>query len=137
MAYENEDHIATTLVEGSVKITNMELEAPVYLIPGQQATTVGISNYIKVAKVDIYQYTSWKDGLFVFKSEPLSSIVRKFSRWYDCEIQFTDEELKETRFTGTLKKNTNLENLLNIISQTSQLDFTVNKNNVLIISNKK
>lgn len=136
MAYNNEQQTATTLVEGSVKITRPESESPVYLIPGQQAVLKEQSNKIEITKVDTYQYTSWKDGLFVFKSEPLGNIAKKFSRWYDCEIQFTDMELKNARFTGTLKKNTDLGELLNIISQTCQIDFTVNENNVLIISKK-
>ena len=135
MAYNDEHQVVTTLIEGSVKIT--QSESSINLIPGQQAVLEEESDDIKVATVDTYQYTSWKDGLFVFKSESLSSIVKKFSRWYDCEIQFVDTDLGNKRFTGTLKRDTDLEKLLNIISQTCQIDFKVNKNNVLTISKKK
>lgn len=134
MAYNDEQHIATTLVEGFVKITAPEKENTVYITPGQQAVLKEKTAKIKIADVDTYQYTSWKDGLFVFNSEPLGSITKKFSRWYNCEIQFADSELKNIKFTGTLRRDTDLGELLNIISQTRQIGFTVNEDNVLIIS---
>lgn len=134
MAYNDEQQIATTLIEGSVKIAAYEKENSVYITPGQQAVLHENSAEIKIIDVDTYQYISWKDGLFVFKSEPLGSITKKFSRWYNCEIQFADPELEHTKFTGTLRRDTNLGELLNIISQTCQINFTVNENNVLIIS---
>ncbi len=137
MAYNNEKHIATTLLEGSVKINQTELNNTIYLTPGQQAILNKDSNIIETATVDTYQYISWKDGLFVFKSEPLASIANKFSRWYNCEIQFTDESIKNTKFTGTLNKHTSLGDLLNTISQTCLINFSVNANNVLIISKQK
>lgn len=134
MAYNNEQQIATTLDEGAVKITRGGKEKPVYLYPGQQAILQENSNRIEVADVDTYQYTSWKDGLFVFKSEPLGSITRKISKWYNCEIQFADSELENTKFTGTLRRDIDLDKLLDIISQTCQIDFSVSENKVIIIS---
>lgn len=134
MAYTDEQQVATTLVEGSVKITASEKEKSIYITPGQQAVLQENVGKIEIANVDTYQYTSWKDGLFVFKSEPLGSITKKFSRWYNCEIQFADSELENTKFTGTLRRDTDMDKLLNIISQTCQIDFTLNEENVLIIS---
>lgn len=134
MSYSDEQQIVTTLVEGSVKIIASEKENSVYITPGQQAVLHENSAKIEITDVDTYQYTSWKDGLFVFKSEQLGSITKKFSRWYNCEIQFTDSELENTKFTGTLRKDTGLGEILNVISQTCQIDFTINENNVLIIS---
>ena len=136
MAYNDEQQITTTLVEGSVKIIASEDKKSIYITPGQQAVLQENSAKIEIADVNTYQYTSWKDGLFVFESEPLGSITKKFSRWYNCEIQFTDSELKNTKFTGTLRRDTDLRELLNIISQTCQIDFNVNEKNVLIISKK-
>jgi hypothetical protein len=134
MAYNNEQQIATTLDEGAVKITRAGNKNSIYLSPGQQAILHENSTRIKIADVDTYQYTSWKDGLFVFKSEPLGSISRKISKWYNCEIQFEDSEIKNTKFTGTLRRDIDLDKLLDIISQTCQIDFSVNENKVIIIS---
>lgn len=134
MAYNNEQQIATTLDEGAVKITIGGKENPVYLSPGQQAILQENSNKVEITNVDTYQYKSWKDGLFVFKSEPLGSITRKISKWYNCEIQFADSELENTKFTGTLRRDLDLDKLLNIISQTCQINFTIDENNVIIIS---
>lgn len=135
MAYNDEQKIATTLVEGSVKITKPDIENPIYLIPGQQAILPNKSNKIEIKSVDTHHFTAWKEGLFVFQSEQLGSIAKKLSRWYDCEIHFEDLKLQETKFTGSLRRNTELEELLNIISQTCNINFTLNENKVLIISN--
>jgi len=133
-AYKDEKQIATTLIEGSIKIIEHNTKNTVLITPGQQAVLQENSTKINITNVDTHQYSSWKEGLFVFKSEPLSSIVKKCARWYNCKIQFADSELENTKFTGTLRRDTDLGELLNIISQTCQINFTIDENNVIIIN---
>lgn len=134
IAYNDEQQIATTLDEGSVKITTTEKGKPVYLTPGQQAVLHKNSAKIDIVDVDTYPYSSWKNGLFVFQSESLGNITRKISRWYNCEFQFADADLENARFTGTLSRDTELGELLKIISQTCAIEFAVNQHNTIVIS---
>nr|MDA3890834.1 DUF4974 domain-containing protein [Salinivirgaceae bacterium] len=125
-----------TLVKGKVKISDIADEKSIGLEPGEQAALNYKSGKYSVRKVEVAHYTAWKDGLFSFQSAPLSEIMRKLSRWYNCDFQFEDSSLENLHFTGTLDKHQNLKDLLLLISETCSVDFHVNKENTIIISSK-
>ena len=124
-SYTNDDHSAITLVEGKVKIKTNNPNEVVYLNPGQQAEYSVINADISVSEVDVKQYTAWKDGMFVFRNETLESIMKKLSRWYDCEFHFDTKEIKAILFTGSLDRYQQLDKILYIISQSCSLEFVV------------
>jgi transmembrane sensor len=41
------------------------------------------------------EYTSWKDGKLVFRSETLENLSRKIERFYNVNIFFEDDSIKE------------------------------------------
>ena len=136
MAYTDEKHAATTLVGGKIKISTLDKENSLIINPGQQATLDYQSKIMSTKNVNVDQYVSWKEGLIVFNSERLESIMRKLSRWYNCEFQFQDEKLKDSRFTGSLNKYQNLSQFLNKIAETSFIDFSVSEKNIVLIDKK-
>ena len=69
----------------------------------------------KISQVDTHVYTAWKDGRFVFRNEPLESLLKTVARWYDVQIKIEDESLKEIHFTGDLPRYRNMNSLLKIL----------------------
>jgi len=132
MAYADEETVVTTLVEGSVEITSSKEKA--LIAPGQQAVLNTKTNGLSVNNVDTYQYTAWKEGVFEFRSETLESITRKLSRWYNCQFYFSDTEIKQLCFTGSVSKHKDMTKLLNIISQSCNIEFEVDENKTIIIN---
>jgi len=105
-AYDDEPNIKTTLIEGSVKISQTTLT------PGQQAV---ISNgNIKVKKADIGQVIAWKDGLFNFEGMPLADAMRQISRWYDVDVEYPDG-MPKTVFHGEMHRNVNASQVLEVL----------------------
>ena len=108
-AYEEEDAIKTTLLEGAVKIvkgnnSNM-------LLPGQQAL-LQKSGKIKIDKAaDTEEAVAWKEGYFQFNSSDLTSVLRQAARWYNLEVEFAGNIPKD-RFTGKISRTVNLSRLL-------------------------
>ena len=83
-AYADEPSIETTLLRGSVEVTSGRRK--VMLEPGQQARVGRSGAIFDVRQVPAEEYAAWTRGVFAFQEEPLSSICRKLSRWYDVEI---------------------------------------------------
>ncbi|MFA5848683.1 MAG: FecR domain-containing protein [Bacteroidales bacterium] len=111
-AYPDEGVIKTTLLEGSVQVTNPS-GAPVNLSPGQQSTTDN-QGLILVQNVDIEAVVAWKNGTFQFNSFSIDEIMRQISRWYKVEVIYQNEKpLGE--YSGIVSRNTNLSEVLDML----------------------
>jgi hypothetical protein len=129
-AYEKEE-IKTVLVEGSVGIKSQIKGTEVKLKPGELGTSV--AGDTKVKKVNVRPYIAWKDGDFVFEHERLESIMMKLERWYNVKIFYMNEECKDFRFTGDVKRYEDVHKLLKFIQLTSKAKFEVNKNTIVVM----
>jgi transmembrane sensor len=112
MAYGDEQDTKTTLIEGSVKISNGSSVA--MLQPGQQAltTTGNAGTGIRVNKeADIAEAIAWKNGIFQFNDADLETVMRQIARWYDVDISY-EGQLPEKRFTGRMSRNLKASELL-------------------------
>ncbi len=130
-AYGDEYDVATTLVEGEVKVNPTIVNASaVILKPGEQAVLKGAS--VKVGEVNTRLYTAWKDGLFIFKEESLEQMFLRMSRWYDFKVFFANQSVKQFPFTGTVDRKEGIENILKLLEQTQRVKFEINKNIILV-----
>lgn len=129
MAYENEKSIKTTLVEGSVKVSKDNHST--ILQPGQQSK-VGFSNGIfrTINDVSLEDELAWKEGYFQFNNTSLDMIMRQIERWYDVDVQYIGK-VPDEHFTGKLPRNTNLSNVLKILSM-SEIQFKIEGKKIII-----
>ncbi len=122
-AYEDSKFQAT-LVNGSIRYTN-KMKKSVVLTPGQQLYfSQDDSILVREVKTDLY--TSWKDGVIIFKKEPLKEVVRKLERHFDVKIVLEDSSLEDICFTGNIK-NESLPDVLELINKTKPIQYTYDK----------
>jgi hypothetical protein len=132
-SYNDESAIKTTLLEGSVKVSN-NLEGTkstsVYLVPGQQA---GISKDGKISvsnNADFEETLAWKNGRFHFKSADLNSILRQISRWYNVDIEYNGKV--DLHFSGQLTRNENVSKVLEKLELTGEVNFKIDGNKIIV-----
>lgn len=128
-AYTDEVQTRTTLVEGSVLVTNMHDGQYVLLKPGQQAV---LDEKFGVRSVDTEQQVAWKDGKFMFDEDNLGTILRQLSRWYDIEVDCPDH-LEKRKFSGMISRSTPLSTTIKMIQSSREIKITV-KGRRLIVS---
>ena len=109
-AYKGESNVYTTLVEGKISISTDNKNLG--LKPNQQLDLDINNNTSAIKTVDVYNEVSWKDGVFSFENKTLEEVMRVFSRWYDIEIVFKNNSIKNEEFVGILRKNKRLETIL-------------------------
>ena len=115
--------VETVLVNGRV---NVRSEASMFdLRPFQKAVYNTDSGEMYVKNVDIEEYVAWKNGDFTFNRERLENIMKKLSLWYNCEIVFEQEELKEIPLSGDMKRYGRIENLLYFFEGSTKLLFKI------------
>ncbi|MEO1011849.1 MAG: FecR family protein, partial [Bacteroidota bacterium] len=131
-AYDGENGITTTLVEGKIRVNANDKSKT--LRPNQQSRVSLDGNSIAVSNVDSSNIVSWVNGLFVFEEASLKDMMNILSRWYDAEVFFENEKLKDFQFTGILKRTKGIDDILRIVEASSdgQVKFVIKDKAILI-----
>ncbi len=128
-AYQDEDSIYTTLVEGKVMVNYGTTNTA--LAPNQQSIIVEGIPSINVKTVDVFTATSWRKGVFSFKDMPLSKITKVLSRWYDMNVVFVNKEVEAIKFTGVLGKEQSIEDILSTMYNTNSIPYEINNKTII------
>ena len=129
-AYNDEKITATTLLEGSVKVTSAADHRNTIIKPGQQSVTGG--GEIRVREVDTDEAMAWKNGYFLFNNENLGSIMRKISRWYNVDVLYQNDAAQSMVFSGTVSKYKNVSQVIRILELTNAVHFRIDNNRVIV-----
>lgn len=130
-AYQDENTIYTTLVEGKVSVKN-HIKTKL-LKPSQQSIIDVSSNTIDIKEVDIRNEISWIHGEFIFYNKPLKDIMKVLSRWYDVTIIFKNKSFENTEFNGELGRDQKIEDILELIKQTKIINaYEIHENTILL-----
>lgn len=130
-AYKENDIIETTLVEGKVYINNASGNST-ELRPDQMAGYNRRDQSIAVDNVDVSLYTTWKDGILVFRDEEIKILGPKIERWYDIDIIYRDSTIPELRLSGIIREEKSLEHVLGLIEKACQVSSSINGNKVIL-----
>ncbi|HJA13982.1 MAG TPA: DUF4974 domain-containing protein [Candidatus Butyricimonas faecavium] len=129
------DEIQAVLVEGSIGFRANETTLEKQLKPNQLAVVNVFTGESKIMNVDVYPYIAWKNQDIVFVNERLESIMDKIARWYDVDVFFKRESLKEVRFYGNMQRYADIGELLSLLEKISDVHFSI-KGRTVIVSDK-
>lgn len=134
MAYEDEEELQATLVEGSVGVLAKGERALGFrkIVPGEQFLLNRKTGETEIVAVDVFPYVAWKEGLFVSRNDDLETILRRVARWFDVEVFFQNPALKQKRFFGIMKRQACLQGVLDVIAEAGGVHFDVNGRVVLV-----
>ena len=68
---------------------------------------------------------AWKEGRLRFKEKPLSEVMKVISRWYDVEVVYEDEEVKECLFGCNFNRHVTVLPLLELFESTGTVHFEI------------
>lgn len=128
-AYEGENIIQTTLVEGTVNIETKDLDGmsnEISLSPSEKATYDLSNNVLDVVKVDVMNEIAWKEGCLVFKETPLPEVLKHLANFYNVDFKIQDSILNSYHFTGTFK-NRELPQVLDYLRISSRIDYIIKR----------
>lgn len=136
-AYAGERTERTALVEGKVSMRNLQSNEWTSLKPGDEGIVESKGTLIEPYQ-SLESIIAWKSNIFVFEQESIADILRKVSRWYD--VQFEWQALpaaqKSNLFSGKIRKQAGLKEVLTMLSLVAQVDFH-QRNEVLIVSHRQ
>lgn len=131
--YPSEENDYTTLVSGCVKVEFEQMKQGYVLIPGMQVAYNKKSGEVVEKIVEVEEFVAWKEGKYVFNQKRLEDILSTLSRWYDFEIIYRDQGVKDIVFSGELKRFDDFDYLLQLIERTSGVKFIIDKKVVQVM----
>lgn len=126
--YEEDALSKTTVITGNVAVQAFNKDF--LLSPGQQAV-VGM-NDVLVKDVDVENYTSWMNANFRFNGMNIDEILKKVARWYAVDIVYKNDEVKNYHFTGFMPRYATIDEVLRLLSLTTDIKFEVNGRKVIV-----
>ena len=129
-AYQEEEAIYTTLVEGRVEVRNQQSE--VILSPSQQAVCTPEGRNIDVQTVNTDYYVGWISGRFIFNNTRLDDILTRLQQWYNFEVFYEKEELKDLPFSLNIDKHKDFSHILNALERTERVRFSIKDKTVVV-----
>lgn len=135
-AYSDERRVRTILTEGSVRVTPLNSpsqDAPpsyMMLVPGEQALLK--SGRLQKATADVESGLAWVKGDFIFNEEPLESVMRKISRWYNVEVIYEGPVNKDLTIDGGVSEAKPISAVLERIQSAIHVRFKVQGKKVFI-----
>ncbi|HET6723032.1 MAG TPA: FecR domain-containing protein [Chitinophagaceae bacterium] len=128
-AYNDEDNVKTTLLEGSVKFISGDQSN--ILKPGQQSQ-LAKNGTIKVANdVNVDEVVAWKNGLFAFENASIEKVMRQFSRWYNVEIEYRGKT--DDLFIAEMRRNIKLSDALRALELTGKVKFDIDGKKIIVM----
>ena len=137
-AYEDEQIASTVLVEGKVVVSQKNKlfgSTQKNLSPGQGCFYSLATKTSDIRNVNVFDYISWKDGIFLFKDKALINIVSRLEKYYHKKILIEGSVLPNTLISGKLVLSENIDEVIQYLAKTMEARSEKNEKGVFVIKN--
>lgn len=142
-AYDQDEDIQTTLLEGRVKVSAMPARMNLsdgvngqwsILKPGQQAaihdSRLTIHNDINVNEV-----IAWKRGELIFNNLTMAQAASVIERWYNVQVDIKKPRIANCRITVSFLKGETIQQVMDVMGAYDDFTWKM-KNNTITLSGK-
>jgi len=136
-AYKDDKQISVTVTRGKVKVERQDDKKLIsVLLPGDQLKIDDTAFFKEKAtvvplKVNISKTLEWKNEELVFDNTTFDEAGIILNNSFGVKIKLANSSLRNCKFSGKFR-NDNLEKILKIISELTQTNYKMEKNEVLI-----
>lgn len=125
-AHPDTDEFVTSLVEGSVRVSDREnSNLGVLLHPAQQASRR--DGRLVVKPLPEHEHFLWREGLLAFRDASFADLIREFERCYGVKFVTGRTELPETLLTGKIRVAEGVDHALWVLQQSVDFRYTRNE----------
>lgn len=102
-AYSGEKNIRVVLESGRVELHQLSDRNFKYtLSPGEMATFNPENKKLTIDKVKPELFSSWKEGVLIFRDKPMAEVLDELQRRYNIDIEVKDQDIYKSVFTARL-----------------------------------
>ncbi len=118
-AYADCDRFSTTLVEGTIKVTNRFCPEDAFILHPNDVVTLSNGRLHKTQTTNFAELC-WVDGLIYLKRMPFEELMNTFKRAFDVKIVIDRETMPELNvMSGEIRISDGVEHALYVLQQVS------------------
>ncbi|QIU92664.1 FecR family protein [Bacteroides faecium] len=132
-AYRDNPDVRTTLLTGSVAVSNKNNSVRMVLKPNEIAIYNKVEQKLtRKALENAKDEISWRHGEFIFDDLPLQEIVRELSNSFGTSIRISGTALQDYRITARFRNGEDLETILSVLHNAGYFDYSQNDKQIII-----
>ncbi|WP_192350386.1 FecR family protein [Algoriphagus sp. Y33] len=130
--HAGKNRVTVTLTEGSISFSASGREQ--LLLPGQQLVYHKETGQIElIQQIDTERITAWTQDTLWFEDTPIQEVLEVISRRF--AVRFINRGYEERSFTGKFKQE-NLNEIIQLLSKTTNLSFSREKAGIAVQNNQ-
>lgn len=132
-AYPDNPDVKTTLLTGSVAVSNKNNSVRMVLKPNEAAIYNKVEQKLtrKVLE-NAGDEISWRHGEFIFDDLPLQEIARELSNSFGTTIHIADSTLRNYRITARFRNGEDLDAILSVLHNAGYFNYSRNTQQITI-----
>lgn len=132
-AYRDNPDVRTTLLSGSVAVSNKNRSERIVLKPNEIAIYNKVEQKLTCRMLEnAKNEISWRHGEFIFDDLPLQDIVRELSNSFGTTIHIADTALQHYRITARFRNGENLDTILSVLHDAGYFNYSQNNKQIII-----
>lgn len=120
-AFASENITAVTLIEGMVKV-NINGQKGLDMTPNQRISYDNKTDLYQIETVNPYKWYAWKDGVLMFRDDPLEYVFKRIGLTYNVNIEVKDKKLAEHPYRATFEGES-IDEILRLIKMTAPIEY--------------
>ena len=132
-AYPDNPDVKTTLLTGSVAVSNKNNSVRMVLKPNEVAIYNKVEQKLtrKILE-NAGDEISWRHGEFIFDDLPLQEIARELSNSFGTTIHIADSTLQNYRITARFRNGEDLDAILSVLHNAGYFNYSQNNKQIII-----
>jgi ferric-dicitrate binding protein FerR (iron transport regulator) len=90
--------------------------------PDDQLSYNKLTNNFNLVTINTSNLCAWKDGILIFRDEPLENVFKRISRTYNVDIEVKDKSVAQQLYRATFEKES-LDEILRLLQLSSPIKY--------------
>ncbi|MDD4116427.1 MAG: FecR domain-containing protein [Massilibacteroides sp.] len=120
-AYSKDSITAVTMTSGIVHVLFGEMKS-ISMKAGERIHFNNRTTQYELNKTDAYKWYAWKDGLLIFRDDPLSYVFKRLEITFNVEINIVDASIGNLPYRATFEGEP-LHEILRLLEMTAPIHF--------------
>lgn len=120
-AYQSDSITAVTLIKGKVNV-DISGKETMNITPNQRLSYNNKDHTYNTDVVNPYKWYAWKDGILMFRDDPLDYVFKRIGLTFNVQIDVKDEELASHPYRATFEGES-LDEILKLMKMTVPIEY--------------